>query len=423
MLDVNHISSFLHYGYLPTVPPDSSPENLYAIDWETVARGRGSPVDEEQVVEEGIRCWQGCFRDFKEGVQVIPLSGGLDSRAVLGGLLTAGVRDGLIAVTYGTPGTLDYEIGKRIAAHVGIPHESIDLTEVGLDEGLLMQLARRGSAWTPLFDAYCNHLICRRFGEEATYWSGYMGDSLSGSAFPRKESNTWLEARAFFARRNLKVRTLRLTPEGFHAEDALPPEPFFEKRYLSYDDQLNLAVRQQCYIKKVILPKGCAYRTPFLSTGWLQFILGLPRTMREKQSVYIKILCGAYPELFRLPIKKKLGLSLQAPRWKLKIRGKVHQAQRRVGRFLPGSKWKSAPDLDYIDVDRALRERKDYQGFVYENLRKLKQRKVIDWLDLDGIWNDHQTRKMDNGYALMLLSALEVSVETDPLPVKMRNSE
>lgn len=58
------------------------------------------------------------------------LSGGLDSRAILGGLISAGLKDSIVTVTFGTPGTYDFDIGKKIATELGIKHELIDLTSV-----------------------------------------------------------------------------------------------------------------------------------------------------------------------------------------------------------------------------------------------------------------------------------------------------
>ena len=41
---------------------------------------------------------------------MVPLSGGLDSRTILAALLEAGLKDRITTVTYGTPGTWDYDI-------------------------------------------------------------------------------------------------------------------------------------------------------------------------------------------------------------------------------------------------------------------------------------------------------------------------
>ena len=47
----------------------------------------------------------------------IPLSGGLDSRALLAAAMEAGAE--VETLTFGMPGTMDYEDGNRVARAVG----------------------------------------------------------------------------------------------------------------------------------------------------------------------------------------------------------------------------------------------------------------------------------------------------------------
>ena len=55
--------------------------------------------------------FKAAFENVSEGHHIVPLSGGLDSRAILGGLLDAGLKDQITTVTFGTLGTWDYDIG------------------------------------------------------------------------------------------------------------------------------------------------------------------------------------------------------------------------------------------------------------------------------------------------------------------------
>jgi len=50
---------------------------------------------------------------------------------------------------------------------------------------------------------------------------------------------------------------------------------------------------------------------------------------------------------------------------------------------------------------------------ITENINDLKKRKVIDWFDPEQIWKDHMNRKANLGIALVLLTALEISLKCD----------
>ena len=85
---------------------------------------------------------------MRRNIHVVPLSGGLDSRIILGGLLKKGLKDSIITITFGTPGTLDYDIGIHIAKQLGIYYEALDLTKVCYDEKSLQCAAMEGGLWT-----------------------------------------------------------------------------------------------------------------------------------------------------------------------------------------------------------------------------------------------------------------------------------
>jgi hypothetical protein len=52
---------------------------------------------------------------------------------------------------------------------------------------------------------------------------------------------------------------------------------------------------------------------------------------------------------------------------------------------------------------------------VQESIRDLKKRGIIDWLDLDFIWQAHQMKRSNYGNILMLLTALEISLKSDDI--------
>ena len=409
------IPSYLHFGYLPRRTHAASDcldlQDALHLDFAT-----RSETSFSLLVAEGARVLRESFRSFsdtKGGVHVLPLSGGLDSRAILCGLLECFDSSAIQTVTFGTPGTWDFEIGRQVAHAAGVRHESINLLadDWTWETSKLVRTASHLQRPIWVFDAFVNRSIPERFGTECTYWSGFMGDPLCGSHLPEKESLTWEEAKERFARQNRLSRSLELTPPGFAAEDSIPSTSFLPPSVLSYDEQLDFGIRQQCLIKQIVLPTGYEYRTPFIHPDWVAFMLNAPRRYRENQRLYKEILQIAYPTLFSLPTKINRGLPLNASRYRSQLRRVVLMARSIGPKFYPGRFWGIDPRVNYIDFDEGLRELHDLKTVVRENIHDLKRRGIVDWVDMEGLWRSHQRKQGNFADALTLLASLEINLK------------
>jgi hypothetical protein len=122
------LSGFLHFGYLPGADEDLiRPLVDVASPAESASLARCGP---KELLRLGAAAMRAGFAQLDAGLHVVPLTGGLDSRAVLALLIDGGVKDKVVTVTMGTPGTFDYEIGRRVARRAEVPHERIDLTQI-----------------------------------------------------------------------------------------------------------------------------------------------------------------------------------------------------------------------------------------------------------------------------------------------------
>jgi len=412
MIPEQKVSPFLYFGYFPTIMADLKDE-----PWATVktVKARQKYIDEAELLSQGISSLQSAYKGVSSrDMHIVPLSGGLDSRAVLGGLLSEGLRNHIITVTFGIPGTLDYDIANVIAKRAGVRHESINLTQVKLDQDALEETAKSVRGWIWLFDAFYLRLVNKRFGKKVVYWSGFMGDPLAGSHLPQKESSTWNSALSEFVIKNRFTSSINIANPNYCPEDSLPKVPILENSALSFDDQLDFSIRQQTYIRDLVIPQGYSYQTPFLSKRWVEFILGIPRQYREHQYIYKEILKSAYPELFSFPITNNLGLPLSAPWWSKSIRFGTRLIKDMVRKISP---WQNInwiyPNTKYIDFNLALRDRQDIKTLVYENIQDLKSRKIVDWVDIDSIWQYHQTRNGNYADVLTLLASLEIYLKLE----------
>ena len=56
-------------------------------------------------------------------------------------------------------------------------------------------------------------------------------------------------------------------------------------------------------------------------------------------------------------------------------------------------------------------KRDDLRTLVYENIQDLKKRRIVDWIDIDGIWKRHQDQEENHADTLTLLASLEINLK------------
>jgi len=413
-IDTRKLNSFLHYGYVPQF--ESTPATLekwLGLDRKKIQtlHHRWKQAPAEKIVEEGVNRIRSLIEAPQPESNCVPLSGGLDSRVVLGGLLDQISADDLSAIVCGVPGTRDFEIGSHVAECFGIKLETVDLSELFWGTEDLVEFANEASTPISLFSAYMYAQILHRGGRGLRYWSGFIGGELAGAHFPNVPVSSWQDARSLYARENRYSDTLSLATPSFDPREVLPEDPFIGVEPVNPYEQLDFAVRQRDFIRPQVLLDGYEIKAPFLKPDWVQFILSIPDAYRRDQHAYKKILQEAYPDLFSLPVKNNIGLPLDASPFqkysKLAVEY-LRQVARNIG--LPGTG--IDPRLNYIDVARSIREGA-LHSVVRENLKDLKARNVIPWIDIDEIWSEHQSGWVDHSDALDLLTSLEIHLKAD----------
>jgi hypothetical protein len=412
--DKTAVSTFLYYGYLPS--PDAALPPWLGV----LADGQGPPRATEHRdlaswVAAGVSLLKRVFRDTlgdASGDHVVPLSGGLDSRAILSGLLENVQTHAIRTVTFGSPGMWDYEIGQQVARAAGVRCTMIDLSskQWSWDTAALVQTARRIGRPIGVFDAHVNLQVPTCGGAGNVYWSGFMGNPLDGDHLFPQDSTDWDQARRRFVRHN-RVCGIDLAPPGFDPQRCLPPAPLLDGASLRYDEQLDFVVRQQGLIQHIVMPHGYAYRAPFLHPEWVRFILSVPRRYRQGRYLYKEILKTAYGQLFSLPVKCHLGLPLQTPRWRRQARLLNLGVRGLARRLAPRWLYSIPPGRNYMDFDHALRRRPDLRTVVEENLQDLKRRGLVDWIDIEDLWRRHQQGQGNHADALMVLASLEIHLK------------
>ena len=240
-----------------------------------------------------------------------------------------------------------------------------------------------------------------------------MGDTLAGSRLTMEKSRTWKDAVQRFAWVFRPVKSMDLLPDDFDPRVALPERPLGEDSQLSLDEQLNYFVRQPRVHKPLLTSPTGETRRPFEQKAWRDFILGAPWPLRVGKVLYKRILARAFPELMRLPEKESQGLPACASPRRIARRRTLSRVPSRIMRKAGIRRTRIDRRANYIDFNHALRARDDVQALTRDALTSLKRRGVIDWLDLEGLWQKHLDRRANIADALMLLTALDLYLEVE----------
>lgn len=410
ILTENQIRCFLHYGYLPKPSLVDVQGVLDKCKISLNEQKSAEPID--ALVEKGAAILDRVFREVASSVGdetvAIPLSGGMDSRAILAGMLDYLPKEKIRTATFGVPGALDYEIGPRVASNAGVRNKPFNLDEVVWDESELIGYAEKLHRPIPLVEGFLFRKALGLFERESIIMSGFMGDPLSGARLPKRESRTWHDACLQFAdRNNYSMSQPACPPSG-----CLPPQLLQNSAALSLDDQLDFFVRQRTFIKPLVLPKGYRHITPFLNPEWVEFMLALPRTLREGQVLYKKILLHAYPDLFSLPLKNLLGLTLRASRPSIVLKKMLNKAHAKGRQYVSSIFSRPSSGLNYIDFEKAYRSKPDLVSIADKSLRDLQRRRIVEHIDIASVWHEHIENRRDNARMISLLVSLEVFLKS-----------
>jgi len=382
------INNILHYGYSPDCHRRGLPKEIAES-----ARATPHTGPYERLLELTVDAFRDVIDDElqeipNDATHVVPLSAGLDSRAILATLLDhpdVSLED-VDTVTFGTPGTWDYEIGQRVAEVAGVKNETIDLTVESFDWSLdaLREYARTRGCPGGIFTGYANAAISRVIPQDGVIWAGFIGGPTAGGHQPAEPSDSWEGACAYFAEHEQYASGL--TAPNFDPQATLPEEPFISRKRLSFEEQLDFALRQQCAIAPVVIGSG-TYRFPFTHPKWLEVSLNLPARHRRGRTLFIDAFVDAFPELFALPTDANAGLSPSASRRKQKAKRAGLRGWQGVSSRLGFDV--VHPATNYIDFESAFRSGQ-LQNVTKELLDSFADRDIVDWVDPQQVWNKHQ---------------------------------
>ncbi|MGA1822559.1 MAG: asparagine synthase-related protein [Thermoplasmatota archaeon] len=402
----SHIGSFLLFGYFL----DYRDSNVQ-FDFSNVDPKKYIDTPESELIDLGIGKLKNSVRKLMDDRKeiVVPLSGGMDSRAVAACLHEFRGGEDIICYTYGLPGSYDYEIAREISKKLKIRLELFSLKDYGFSIEEEGRTAERFRYQTLLFFHPPMKQLEDLVGDRVI-WSGFLGGEIGGSHVLANPSGDVRSAKENFVKKNTYLNAdsyLDIDKSDLH--DLLDLRWENNER-LHMNDQLDFLNRQMKYIAPHVLMKGFEYRTPFFNTEFYDFMISLPIRYRLRKYLYKKILVKAYPDLFSFGVKENVGLkpdasmvSILGMGLKERLLKKVQGPARRDRR------------LNYYDVDEEIRNNESLRRIVRKTIVGMDRRKLGLKHDPEILLKDHLARRRNAGGFLVTLSSLRIIEESGNL--------
>jgi asparagine synthase (glutamine-hydrolysing) len=306
------------------------------------------------------------------------LSGGLDSRLILAELLRQGYSGELLTVTYGSPGTYDYEIGRLVAHHAGVSHQAFDLSQQHDYERLFVEQCLETDGMVDLLHAPNEtYRSCRDRGLPIAV--GYLSDVLAGAWVTPAMLQSPIQSEAS-ARRTFwsilvrfSLSTYALVPALVGTTEKAYVEDMFEILDTQYRQEkwnsaatavtsfafscLNSRFAQLCITKG---SEHINYVFPFFDADWVTFWQAVPEAWRCERRLFEEFLRKIYPDLFALPVRKLQGRGL---------------LDRGASFVLPLA---ANPEINIVDYAQLLRTDHVFAPYIRGLLDHLKKRDRVD---------------------------------------------
>jgi asparagine synthase (glutamine-hydrolysing) len=346
-LDKEYLLQFLSFGYIQTNHTHLNDVKLngnasivivnkniieHHCYWKLEFNEQNPITDIKQMVNSASQAWPKAVEkrlsvnsDF-----IIPLSGGLDSRAVLAAALECKPAKDIVTFTGGTPGTFDFEIGKLIAKKTGVTNITLDLTKIPKDyydeyyqsmhdlDGLVDIIPHfYGKDWLQLTRYSSNMMGGFLVG---AFVGAHLSEKMIGSVYYRDFSNNeFIEnILSFNLTQNLNNPSSLL---GIHEtackevlgniinETNVASTNKWLPNQIAQWDFIN---RQRKYTLTLLSPRSYYnFLIPYLDNEWVELCLQASPTLRYNFLWYRKFLKKKYPDLYSLPTKNLYGRPLK----------------------------------------------------------------------------------------------------------------
>lgn len=300
---------------------------------------------------------------------VLPLTSGLDSRMLLGGLLECTTANNLTAFTWGIPGSYDFEVSKKISRKFGIKHKPLDVTQYPLTASRLREFANATDCSVSLFDHWPTDWVKEIVKETGgAIWMGLLGGTLSGANFPLSFGEDPISHFLTGENRCSPLSSLSgaLMGERIEMTDIKRMTQKFSK--VDFDN-LDVNFHHLDLIIPTKIHRHFDYVLPFTHNDLIGYFMHLPKEHRIFRKIFKEIIVECYPGLASFPTHRAGGFGLHV---KGRRRIWLNRLRKRVKLFNHNY---TVPK--YLSVEDGLEYKTLSPDFVEQKLLALERRDLF----------------------------------------------
>lgn len=410
------INTYLWFGY---IPPKEVP---IWLDECITTENKGELYTPEEVASRFDKLFDKLLSKHPAEKHIIPLSGGWDSRLILGGLLERLEAQQIETVTFGVPGQLDFDIGIEIAKRAGVKHHVFDLKTVDFTWDNILDSVKK-SPWTYTPDGYFNQKSFELVNDHhVKFWSGFLGDAVNGGHTSKNKQDLSQVLKDFVYKERMS-RNSQLVQSDYEAHIRRPtktlkiePEDavFFGYHCTACSTPINLPTIEWSSWNGYVENKtsGLSIFTPFVDELWAGYWLSASREHRINQNLFFEFLEYKFPESFALPSKSRLGFQ-KNQKIRYQLRRAEYGIRRRLNKILPAYNFGPHSTHNYLDYNKTYRDREDYQETLKEAFSYLKEIDATPWLDFDKLWEEHNNLKCNHAKIFNILLGLAANLKVN----------
>ncbi len=337
---------------------------------------------------------------------VLPITSGLDSRMLLGGLLECTEAKNITALTWGFPGSYDYETGIKISKKLRIKHHALNIDNYKITEKRLMQFADASDCSVPLFDHWPKDWV-KKITEDVdgALWMGLLGGTLSGSNLPHSFVDNPLVG---FLKSNQRINSVvSLSSALLDERPTIHDLKKLTSNFKSVNsDTLDIYLHHHHLIAPTKIHRDLSYVLPFTDPKLIQFFLSLPLEFRTNRGLLRDMIIKHYPYLVKFPSNRNGGLGLD-------VYGKKRALIKRYKQFF--GTW-DAPSMrrKYLSLKKLIHQDPQIAVLVNEKLEQIEKRNLFKpeaFQILQQEFKGIGTRTIDHSRAVDALVSLEMILE------------
>jgi hypothetical protein len=437
------IPYLLIFGYLPgRISPLTGVSVLLPGEVLTVTRGRMRREQRAEMrVERAVtgqgpediapRAWleaaagilghlQEAVRDDLTGVEqvVLPLSGGMDSRFLLGCAMDVLPRDKIVTYTFGDPRTMEQKIATRVAKVAGVEH-----VQLAMDRRPVEEVCDDGFAhaegMTYVFPNFPLGPDRKAVLPPGSYvLSGYLGDLVFGAhdvndRDPAHNTSEYLlkrvhaRASGTYLKEALSLLASDRWDElGYEDMVAATPGESLAEKYERWHNQIHCVNRVQYAL--FVFRHRAFYLTPFVQHKIWNYSRSLPEAVRANERGYFQAMKLGYPVLYAQPTRRNLGLPARMRTRALTI---LQKTWYRTLNRLDDAAWRSTGRSLYFDPRQLYATRRElrqsqYHAAISDSVALLKQTPAFDPKGLDALLARYRARLPISTHMLRALLTL-----------------